>query len=136
MNARLTSICIAALMTAISSTSAWAAWTELGANEAMSVSVDIDTLQRNGETAQILSMLELKKPGTNPKTKEVVNSLIGLNEYNCSNGTYRPIEFKEFSGSKGSGKVVTDNKSPDAPFEPVVNGSWTAGVFNIACKAK
>jgi len=117
-------------------TNALAAWTELGSNDAMTVLVDLDTIKRDGDKAQILSMLDLKKPGVNPTSKKAVSSLIGLNEYACSNGTYRPIEFKEFSGAKGSGKVVTDSKSPDAPFEPVVSGSWTAGVFNIACKAK
>jgi len=121
---------------ALPATNALAAWTELGSNDAMSVLVDTATLRKDGDKAQILSMLDLKKPGVNPTSKQVVNSLIGLNEYNCSNATYRPIEFKEFAGAKGSGKVVTDNKSPDAPFEPVVSGSWTAGVFNIACKAK
>ena len=131
-----TLITITAGLTVLPIANALAAWTELGSNDAMSVSIDSDTLRRDGDKAQILSMLDLKKPGENPKTKQVVNSLIGLNEYNCSNATYRPIEFKEFAGNKGSGKVVTDNKTPDSPFEPVASGSWTAGVFNVACKVK
>ena len=129
-------IAITASLAVIPASNALAAWTELGANDAMSVSVDVDTLSRNGDKAQIMSMLDLKKPGANPKTKQVVNSLIGLNEYNCSNTTYRPITYKEFSENKGAGKVVSDNQTPDSQFEPVVNGSWTAGVYNVACKAK
>jgi len=129
-------ITITAGLAVLPASYALAAWTELGANDVMTVSIDTDTLRKDGDKAQILSMLNLKKPGANPNTKEAVSSLIGLNEYNCSNATYRPIEFKEFSGNKGAGKVVSDNKSPDAPFEPIVNGSWTAGVFNAACNTK
>ncbi|MES2586901.1 MAG: surface-adhesin E family protein [Pseudomonadota bacterium] len=112
----------------------FAAWKELGSNELMVVYVDLDTISASGEKAQIMSMLDLKKPGVNPKTKQAVNSIIGLNEYNCPAVSYRPIEFKEFAGSKGSGKVVSDNKTPDSQFEPVISESWTAGVFNVVCK--
>ena len=116
--------------------SSFAAWQELGSIEAMVVYVDTDTVSSSGEKAQIMSMLDLKKPGINPKTKEAVNSIIGINEYNCPAISYRPIEYKEFSGNKGAGKVVSDNKTPDSEFEPVVNGSWAAGVFNVVCQRK
>jgi len=43
--------------------SAVAAWQELGYNELMSVSVDVETLQRTGDKAQIMSLLNFKKPG-------------------------------------------------------------------------
>jgi hypothetical protein len=89
-----------------------------------------------GEKAQVMSMLDFKKPGVNPKTKQTINSIIGINEYNCPAISYRPIEYKEFSGNKGSGKVVSDNKTPKSEFEPVVNESWAAGVFNVVCQRK
>ena len=114
----------------------FAAWKELGSNEQMVVYVDVDTISDAGEKAQIMSMLDLKKPGVNPKTKKPVSSIIGLNEYNCPAMSYRPIEYKEFAGNKGSGKVVSDNKTPNSEFEPVVSESWTAGVFNVVCKRK
>jgi len=116
--------------------SSFAAWKELGSNERMVVYVDLDTISESGEKAQIMSMLDLKKPGVNPKTKQPVSSIIGLNEYNCPAISYRPIEYKEFAGNKGSGKVVSDNKTPNSEFEPVVSESWTAGVFNVVCKPK
>ena len=114
----------------------FAAWKELGANEVIVVYVDTDTISISGEKAQIISMLDFKTPGMNPNTKEAVNSIIGINEYNCPAITYRPIEYKEFSGNKGTGKVVSDNKTPDSVFEPVVNESWAAGVFNVVCQPK
>jgi len=113
-----------------------AAWKELGANELMVVYVDLETVQTQGEKTQILSMLDFKKPGVNPNNKQPVSSIIGLNEYECPTVSYRPIAFKEFSGSKGTGKVVSDNNTPDSKFEPVLSETWTAGVFNSVCKAK
>ena len=116
--------------------SSFAEWKELGSNAVMVVYVDLDTVSTSGEKAQIMSMLDFKKPGANPKTKQPVNSIIGINEYNCPAISYRPIEYKEFSGNKGSGKVVSDNKTPKSEFEPVVNESWAAGVFNVVCQRK
>ena len=116
--------------------SSFAEWKELGSNEVMVVYIDLDTVSASGEKAQIMSMLDLKKPGVNPKTKKPVNSIIGINEYNCPAISYRPIEYKEFSGNKGEGTVVSDNKTPNSEFEPVVNESWAAGVFNVVCQRK
>jgi hypothetical protein len=125
---------LAVLMSPISS--AYAEWKELGSNEAMVVYVDLDTVRTSGERTQILSMLDFKRPGRNPSNKETVNSIIGLNEYNCPEISYRPIAFKEFAGNKGTGKVVSDNNTPDSNFEPVINESWTAGVFNVVCQKR
>jgi hypothetical protein len=115
---------------------ALAAWQELGQNDQSTVFVDTATLQSQGNLAQIISMLDFKKPGQDPQTKENVNSIIGLNEFDCSNGKYRPIEFKVFAGNSGKGKVVADQKTPDSVFEAIPNGSWAAGVFNVACRSK
>jgi hypothetical protein len=114
----------------------YAEWKELGYNEAMVVYVDLDTIRDSGEKAQIMSMLDFKKPGRNPTNKETVNSIIGLNEFNCPEISYRPIAYKEFAGGKGTGKVVSDNNTPDSKFEPVINESWSAGVFNVVCQRK
>ena len=123
-------------LTLLPLSNSFAAWTELGSNEAMVVYVDTDTINRSGEKAQILSMLDFKKPGVNPQTKEPVSSMVGINEYNCPTVSYRPIEYKEFAGNKGSGKMVSDNKTPKSEYEPVVSESWTAGVFNVVCQRK
>ena len=135
---KLTPFITATIFTASMScmSNAYAEWKELGYNDVMVVYVDLDTASASGEKAQIMSMLDFKKPGVNPKTKKPVSSIIGINEYDCPAISYRPIEYKEFAGNKGSGKVVSDNKTPDSVFEPVVNESWAAGVFNIVCQRK
>ena len=76
---------------------ALAEWQEIGKTDLFTVFVDPATLQKQGNPTQIMSMLDFKKPGQNPKTKENVNSIIGLNEFDCSAVKYRPIEFKVFS---------------------------------------
>ena len=125
---------IAVLISPISS--AYAEWKELGSNAVMVVYVDLETIRDSGEKAQIMSMLDFKKPGKNPNNQQTVSSIVGLNEYNCPEISYRPIAFKEFSGKKGTGKVVSDNNTPDSKFEPVINESWTAGVFNVVCQKR
>ena len=115
---------------------AMAAWQDIGNNDQSTVYVDTATLQTQGNLAQIMSMLDFKKPGQDPQTKENVNSIIGLNEYDCSTGKYRPIEFKVFAGNRGKGKLVVDQKTPDSVFDAIPNGSWAAGVFNVACRRK
>ena len=131
---------IAALLTLsttlLISGNASAAWQEIGKNEQSVVFVDTATLQTQGDIAQIMSMLDFLKPGQDPATKENVNSIIGLNEYDCSTGKYRPIEFKVFAGNRGKGKVIVDQKTPDSIFDAIPNGSWAAGVFNVACRSK
>jgi hypothetical protein len=125
-----------ACLAALPMTSAFAAWQEIGSNEQSTVSLDIETLKKDGDKAQIMSMLDFIKPGIDPKTKEPIRSIIGLNEYLCEKAQYRPIEYKVFSGNKGGGKVVADIKSPDSQFEMITSGSWAAGVYSIACRAK
>ena len=127
---------IAVCMTALPISSAFAAWQEIGSNEQSTVSLDIETLKRDGDKAQIMSMLDFKIAGADPKTKEPIRSIIGLNEYLCGKIQYRPIEYKVFSGNKGEGKVVAEVKSPDSPFETITSGSWAAGVYSIACRAQ
>ena len=113
-----------------------AAWQEIGKNDQSIVYVDTATLQTQGNLAQIMSMLDFKKPGQDPQTIENVNSIIGVIEYDCSTGKYRPIEFKVFTGNRGKGKVVVDQKTPDSVFDAIPNGAWAAGVFNVACRSK
>ena len=133
-NRLLIATTLAALMSPISN--AYAEWKELGSNAVMVVYVDLETIRDSGEKAQIMSMLDFKKPGKNPNNQQTVSSIVGLNEYNCPEISYRPIAFKEFSGKKGTGKVVSDNNTPDSKFEPVINESWTAGVFNVVCQKR
>jgi hypothetical protein len=129
-------IATASCLLLLPATSAVAAWQEIGSNEQSTVSLDIETLKRDGDKAQIMSMLDFKITGADPKTKEPIRSIIGLNEYLCGKIQYRPIEYKVFSGNKGEGKVVADVKSPDSPFETITSGSWAAGVYSIACRAQ
>ncbi len=114
---------------------AFAAWDELGSSEFITVLIDKASVKKSEDKVQVLSMLDLKKPGVEPKTKAPVNSIIGLNEYHCGQLQYRPLEVKFMSGKTGTGKVIDEIKTPDSAFEPVVSGDWAAGVYNFACRA-
>lgn len=118
----------------LSSGNAIAAWDELGSNELITVWVDKASLKKSGDKVLLLSMLDLKKPGVDPKSKSPVNSIIGLNEYHCGQNQYRALDVKFMSDKKGDGKVIGEIKSPNSTFEPVINGDWTTGVYNLACR--
>jgi hypothetical protein len=120
---------------ALSSNLALAAWDELGSNEFITILIDKSSIKKSGDKVQVLSMLDLKKPGVEPKTKLPVNSIIGLNEYHCGKVQYRPLEVKFMSGKRGEGKIVDEIKTPDSSFEAIVSGDWPAGVYNLACRA-
>jgi len=119
---------------ALYSNVALAAWDELGSNEFITILIDKSSIKKSGDKVQVLSMLDLKKPGVEPKTKLPVNSIIGLNEYHCGKVQYRPLEVKFMSGKRGEGKVVDEIKTPDSSFEAIVSGDWPAGVYNLACR--
>ena len=118
----------------LSSSFAFGAWDELGSNEFIAVLIDKSSIKKSGDKVQVLSMLDLKKPGVEPKTKSPVNSIIGLNEYHCGQVQYRPLEVKFMSGKRGTGKVVDEIKTPDSSFEAITSGDWPAGVYNLACR--
>lgn len=118
----------------LNSSFALGAWDELGSNEFITVLIDKSSIKKSGDKVQVLSMLDLKKPGVEPKTKSPVNSIIGLNEYHCGQVQYRPLEVKFMSGKRGTGKVVDEIKTPDSSFEAIASGDWPAGVYNLACR--
>lgn len=118
----------------LNSSFALGAWDELGGNEFITVLIDKSSIKKSGDKVQVLSMLDLKKPGVEPKTKSPVNSIIGLNEYHCGQVQYRPLEVKFMSGKRGTGKVVDEIKTPDSSFEAIASGDWPAGVYNLACR--
>lgn len=118
----------------LNSSFAFGAWVELGSNEFITVLIDKSSIKKSGDKVQVLSMLDLKKPGVEPKTKSPVNSIIGLNEYHCGQVQYRPLEVKFMSGKRGTGKVVDEIKTPDSSFEAIASGDWPAGVYNLACR--
>jgi len=146
MKKSITHLSIAALSLLLTG-NALAAWQEIGQNEQAVVLVDVTTLKLEGDKAQIMSMLSFKKTGKDPKTGEFVNSIVGLNEYDCSTIQYRPLEVKMYPSRDGKDLKVPPTvvkkpyifesvKTPDSAFEPVENGSWAAGVFNVACRSK
>lgn len=138
---------IAATMTLALAGNVVAAWQEIGQNEQLVVLVDVATLKVDGNKSQILSLLSFKKTGKDPQTGEFVNSIVGLNEYDCSTAQYRPLETKLFPSRDGKDIKVPPTVvqkpyvfeaviTPDSAFEPIENGSWAAGVFNVACRTK
>ncbi|MCE7506508.1 hypothetical protein LZG75_09685 [Polynucleobacter sp. IMCC30063] len=116
---------------------AFAAWQEIGFNDQVTIYVDPETIKKtDGDNLQILSMLDLKTPGKDPKTDKALSSIIGLNEFACGKQQYRPLEVKLFTGNKGGGSLISDEKLSNSPYEQIVSGSWVVGVYKTACGIK
>ena len=116
---------------------AFAAWQEIGFNDQVTIYVDITTIKKvEDDNIQMLSMLDLKTPGKDPKTNKALSSIIGLNEFACGKQAYRPLEVKLFTGNKGSGTLISDEKLSNSPYEKITSGSWVVGVYKTACGIK
>ena len=94
----------------------FAAWEELGSNDFMTVLIDKSSIKKSGDKVQVLSMLDLKKPGVEPKTKAPVNSIIGLNEYLCGQTQFRPLLVKFMAGTQHAERSSAGCKRRE-PFE-------------------
>ena len=115
---------------------ALAAWQEIPFNDQVTIYVDITTIKVDGDNIQMVSMLDLKTPGKDPKTNKALSSIIGLNEFACGKQQYRPLEVKLFTGNKGAGTLISDEKLSNSPYEQIVSGSWVVGVYKTACGIK
>ena len=115
---------------------ALAAWQEIPFNDQVTIYVDIATIKADGDNIQMISMLDLKTPGKDPKTNKAVSSIIGLNEFACGKQQYRPLDVKLFTGNKGDGTLISDEKLGNSPYEQIVSGSWVVGVYKTACGIK
>lgn len=115
---------------------ALADWQEIGLNDQVTIYVDIATIKANGDNIQMVSMLDLKTPGKDPKTNKALSSIIGLNEFACGKQQYRPLDVKLFTGNKGGGTLISDERLGNSPYEQIVSGSWVVGVYKTACGIK
>ena len=55
---------------------ALAAWQEIGFNDQVTIYVDITTIKVDGDNIQMVSMLDLKTPGKDPKTNKALRNLV------------------------------------------------------------
>ena len=94
------------------------------------VSVDPDTIQRNGNLVELWVLYDSKI--TQAGRGGPLRSTKAQDEFNCEARLSRVIAVTDFSGNEGSGKVVYSNLD-EQKWEPVVPGSLSLTLWKVAC---
>ena len=114
------------------SSSAQAEWFELGRTDAIRIYLENKSIQRRGDLSQVLQMIDFTTAQW-VDTHTVVGSLRQLNEFDCAQGRYRTVVVVAFSEQMGEGKMLGEEKTPDAPWLAVEPGSAAEQVRKIVC---
>jgi hypothetical protein len=116
----------------LSSGPAYAEWVEFAKNDQLGATmyVDPDTIRRTGDLVKMWSLLDYKTVQTSSggsylSTKE-------QSEYDCTEERERLKAFAAFSGSMGSGTVVSLNPTEDK-WVPVAPDSSGQAMRKFAC---
>lgn len=113
------------------STPVWAGWKSVGEDGATALYADPDTIVRNGDTAQMWSILDYK---TFQRMVEVgYFSQKALIEYDCAERRSRGLNLSLRSGHMGEGDVIYSDDSP-RDWEAVAAGTTTEKLWTVACK--
>ena len=115
--------------------SACAEWILLGRNENFRVYVDNQSLQRNGETARALQLMDFTSSQW-VDSKTVVWSMKTVIEYSCVQPSLRTLTLDAYSEQMGEGRVVSTEKFDSPAWESFPSGTPTEKLWRIACEKK
>ena len=97
---------------------------------ATTVSIDLDTIRRNGELAELWVLYDSKT--TQAGRGGLLRSTKAQGEFNCVSWKSRILAITDFSGNEASGKVVYRN-SDEQQWEPVKPGTLGFTLWKAAC---
>ena len=120
------------LLTANSSFAAWVKVTSLQ-DEGVTLYYNNSLMSRNGSIAKMWTMHDHKNPKTISGTTFLSSS--SLDEYDCSNNTYRFKTTHYYEGNMANGKILHTEHS-NIPWQDVNPDSISELNFRIACKKK
>ncbi len=120
------------LLAAVSS-SAMAAWVDVGSNENTAIYVEPSTIQRAGNMAKMWHLTDFKKP--NKDMGDAYLSTKDQYEYDCKAVKSRRRASSQHSGNMGGGKVVYSD-SFTTKWKPVPPDSGTEILWKFACVKK
>ena len=117
------------------SSSAQAEWFELGRTSAFRVYIENKSILRRGDLAQVMQLIDF----TNAQwvdTHTVIGSVRQLNEFDCAQGRYRTLGAVAFSEQMTEGKMVGEEKTPEAQWMAVEPESAADQVRKLVCGKK
>lgn len=112
-----------------------AAWRKVIEDETRTVYASPVPLERNGDRATILSMVDLKKASTLGDGKEFL-SWETQYEFDCKLERSRIIAASMYSGNMGEGEVTGSVVYESPEWENIPQGSNGEALWALACKKK
>ncbi len=111
----------------------WAEWTQMGSPEGMTYHIDFGSIKKtgNGRRAWVLYDFKSARQLSNGKSF----SQMALGEFDCEEKRYRTLQWTNFSGRMGAGKVLDTGDYPDG-WMVVAPGSVGVGQLVAVCIAK
>lgn len=124
---------ISMMLLAAASSSAMAAWVDVGNNENTTIYVDPSAIQREGHLAKMWHLTDFKKPSRD--MGEPYLSTKDQYEYDCKEAKSRRRASSQHSGNMGGGKVVYSD-SFTSKWKPVPPDSGIEILWKFACVKK
>jgi hypothetical protein len=113
------------------STSAWAQWTFVEGSDDFDAYIDAATIRKKGNTVK---MWVLREYGAVQRIgKKVFLSMKIQEEYDCGEEQSRVLYVAWYSGSTGSGEVLT-TLAQATRWQPIAPGTVGEALWNVACK--
>ena len=121
------------LMLLLSSTNVFAEWTWVDESEHYNAYVDLQTIRKKGNKAKMWSLFDYK-------TAQIAHdneywSARSINEYDCTDATYRSLSFSFLSGKMVTGREILNNNIK-GEFEEIPPNSIIETLFKVACSKR
>ncbi len=98
------------------------AWTRLAENEQLTLYVNRNSIERDGNIRRVWEMQDLKQADP-----DGVQSRRYMNEYDCFNKMYRISQMTSYAGPKLSGKKLFEIEDPGYWRKIPANGLFVVG---------
>lgn len=120
------------MLLALVSSSAAAAWVEVGGSEGFTAYVDPSSIRRAGNRVKMWYLHDFKTAQVSQSTGERYRSAKVESEHDCRDERWRILYFTWHSGNLGEGIVVFINPNPQG-WVPVSPGSAAETQWKFAC---
>jgi hypothetical protein len=124
---------VLALMLALSSSAALAAWTEIEKfDDGMRVFVDPASLRRSGDTARLEHLVRWPLPQLEPAQPPYLSTKV-LTDYDCVGKRERYLSSISYAGAMGSGARVAIDDNAAEGWDPISADSMEEKLWQMAC---
>lgn len=121
------------MLLAVVSSSASAAWVELGSNDYSTYYVDATSIRRDGDTVKMWSLLDFRKARTFENLPYM--SLKAQGEYDCKREQLRVFSGTRQSENMGEGDAVSRISEP-SEWSAVAPGGIGQAFWKFACEKR